>query len=36
MAHKKRSRKLPVKLMWGEYCDAAAAAGKRAYSYQAS
>ena len=35
VARKKRSRKLPVRLMWGEYCDAAAAAGKRAYSYQA-
>lgn len=35
VARKKRSRKLPVKLMWGEYCDAAAAAGRRAYSYQA-
>ena len=31
---KKRNRKLPVKLMWGEYCDMAASAGMAAYSYQ--
>lgn len=31
---KKRSRKLPVKLFWLEYCDAAAEAEKLAYSYQ--
>lgn len=31
---KKRNRKLPVKLMWGECCDMAASAGMAAYSYQ--
>lgn len=31
---KKRSRKIPVKLMWVEYCERAASLGKMAYSYQ--
>ena len=31
---KMRSRKLPVKLMWIEYCEEAASQGKMAYSYQ--
>ncbi len=31
---KKKNRKLPVKLMWAEYCDMAISAGKAAYSYQ--
>ena len=31
---KKRNRKLPIKLMWGDYCDMAASAGMTAYSYQ--
>ncbi|MDO4539116.1 MAG: IS21 family transposase [Coriobacteriales bacterium] len=34
VARKVRSRKLPVKLMWMEYCDEAAARGRLAYSYQ--
>lgn len=32
---KKASRKLPVKLIWMEYCEEAAAGGRMAYSYQA-
>ena len=31
---KKRSPKLPVKLMWIEYCEEAAAEGRMSYSYQ--
>ena len=31
---KRRSRKLTVKMFWMEHCEAAAAAGKAAYSYQ--
>ena len=31
---KKRNRKLTVKMFWMEHCEAAAAAGKSAYSYQ--
>lgn len=31
---KKANRKLPIKLMWGEYCDMAASSNKLAYSYQ--
>ena len=35
VARKARSRKLPVKLLWIEYCDQAVDEGKLAYSYQA-
>lgn len=31
---KKKTRKLPIKLFWFEYCERAEAAGKLAYSYQ--
>ena len=31
---KKKSRKIPVKLFWIEYCEAAEQAGKLAYAYQ--
>ena len=31
---KKRNRKLTVKMFWMEHCEAAAAAGRAAYSYQ--
>ncbi|WP_165173141.1 IS21 family transposase [Adlercreutzia sp. ZJ242] len=31
---KKKSRKLPVKLFWIEYCERAAAEGRLAYAYQ--
>jgi transposase len=34
VSRKKRSPKLPVRLMWIEYCEDAAAVGKLAYSYQ--
>lgn len=32
---KRRNRRLTVKMFWMEHCEAAAAAGKAAYSYQA-
>ena len=34
VGRKKRSPKLPVKLMWIEYCEEAAAEGRMSYSYQ--